>query len=374
MKKTIAGVIVIAVICLVIFPSVVDASTGCKVKKTMTSSTSSINAGDFEMGTVTGTGLIGGTFSYIYSSGQYLTSLLLSSLQGEFAGFADYLSHINPGVGKEVAYHNKYLFGKVNGGAVGEYDASSLITSSENALGRQGYMSMSYSNNVTWSGSKTYTYDTSTSTTVTKSGNVLNSVANTLYKQATFNVSTRNVVAYAYVPPPPPPPPRSGDPLILDIKGNGKIEASGGKYLPHKGVGKKQMAVVDFFGNGFSVVMEWPGPNDGMLVAPKQDGSVDASCLFASNYGYENGFEKLSIYDKNNDNNLTGNELKGLSVWQDKNQNGTVDQGELKTVEELGITSISLVTKDFAGTFVRNGKTYKIWSWWPNLYDLSEIN
>lgn len=162
-------------------------------------------------------------------------------------------------------------------------------------------------------------------------------------------------------------------PLVLDMVGKGKLEASNGNHFPHKTFSYKNAMLVDFYNNGFEVAMEWVGPNDGLLVAPKADGSVDATCLFGTSGGFDNGFEKLSLYDVNNDKNISGDELNSLSIWQDKNQNGAVDQGEITTCKDAGITSISVRQSNYISSFVRNGKTCKMWDWWPTAMELKKV-
>ena len=161
-------------------------------------------------------------------------------------------------------------------------------------------------------------------------------------------------------------------PIVLDIVGSGKIEASNGQYLPHKSFDPKNVIVTDFWGDGFEVAMEWVGPNDGLLVAPKADGTVDMTCLFGIADGFDNGYDKLKLYaDK--DGIVQGWQLAKLSVWQDTNKNGIAEKGEVKTCTELGITSINTNHKGFVSSFEINGKTQKCWDWWPNAFELRTI-
>lgn len=163
-------------------------------------------------------------------------------------------------------------------------------------------------------------------------------------------------------------------PLVLDITGNGVLQASNGQNMPGHPSVTTNVILADFYGDGFEIGMEWVGPQDGLLVAPKADGSVDMSSLFGTAGGYESGYEKLSLYDKNNDNKVNGEELVGLSVWQDANGNGVADAGEVKTVQELGITEISLnADAKFVSSFTMNGQTNKMWDWWPNAIELIKV-
>ena len=155
-------------------------------------------------------------------------------------------------------------------------------------------------------------------------------------------------------------------PIVLDLDGDGKIEASNGQYLPHSASEiSKNIVMFDFYGNGFPVVMEWVGTNDGLLCRPNADGTVKGTNLFGSSNGYENGYDELASLDVDKDGSLMGAELEGIMVWQDENHNGVADKGELKSLESLGITSISTVNRDMTGIYTRNGKNYKTFDWCP---------
>lgn len=161
-------------------------------------------------------------------------------------------------------------------------------------------------------------------------------------------------------------------PILLDITGKGTFEASNGQYMPHETTDLTKTIVTDFYGDGFEIGMEWVGPNDGILVAPKADGTVDMSCLFGTAGGYDTGYEKLSLYADAN-GIVKGDALKKLAVWQDKNGNGKADAGEVKTCAELGITSIDCRQHNFVSSFVMNGHTRKMVDWWPSAVELRTI-
>lgn len=164
-------------------------------------------------------------------------------------------------------------------------------------------------------------------------------------------------------------------PLVLDVTGSGKIEASQGQWRPHPGkFDKTRVAEFDFWGNGFPVLMEWVGPHDGLLCVPKADGTVDGTCFFGVVEGYLDGFGKLTLLDKNHDGVISGDELKGLCVWQDKNQNGRIDDGELQAVTALGITRINLAhNKSGVGSFVMNGRSRYMFDWWPTMAEVKKV-
>lgn len=167
---------------------------------------------------------------------------------------------------------------------------------------------------------------------------------------------------------------RTISPLVLDMKGSGKIEASRGEWMPHRKIYPERMAFFDLNGNGFPVYTEWVGPNDGLLCKPNDDGSVDGSCLFGTSTGFSNGFEALSVLDQNGDRLIRGAELEGLMVWQDKNGNAKAEAGELTSVADVGITSIGVGHKKFVGSFTINGETRRMYDWWPNVLELNRVN
>ena len=162
-------------------------------------------------------------------------------------------------------------------------------------------------------------------------------------------------------------------PIVLDLDGDGKIQASNGQHLPHAGDFSKNAVMFDFYGNGFPVVCEWVGDQDGLLCRPNADGSVLGTNLFGTANGYSSGYEELSSLDSNEDGVLEGQELTGLMVWIDADCSGTAERCELKTLEELGITAIGTAHANMTGLFVRNGRTYKSFDWWPSIVDCRKV-
>lgn len=182
--------------------------------------------------------------------------------------------------------------------------------------------------------------------------------------RTTTNSNTYQVTGHKFV-----------SPIILDLSGTGRIQASNGVYNPHpKQFYMARRVLFDFYGNGFPVAMEWVGPSDGLLCQPKEDGSIDGTCLFGTSTGYETGFEHLASLDKNMDYKVSGQELAGLMVWQDKNGNARAEQGELTSVQELGIGELSVKNSKNVGSFMINGKQQKMFDWWPTVMQLKKVN
>ena len=56
---------------------------------------------------------------------------------------------------------------------------------------------------------------------------------------------------------------------------------------------------------------------------------------------WRDGYQALGSLDINQDGKLDGDELNGLCLWRDLNENGVSDDGEVKPVSTFGIVSIS---------------------------------
>jgi len=161
-------------------------------------------------------------------------------------------------------------------------------------------------------------------------------------------------------------------PIVLDMDGDNRLEASNGEWLTH-GYKNARLAEFDINGDNFVELTEWVGPNDGLLIVCKKGEEVNANSLFGEAGGYKDGFEKLSLLDVDNNKQITGDELKTLSVWQDKNSNAKIEDGELATVAELGITSISINHEGLVASFVQNGTTKKLWDWFPAYFRAKQM-
>lgn len=130
-------------------------------------------------------------------------------------------------------------------------------------------------------------------------------------------------------------------PLAIDLDGDGveTVSVDNGVCFDHDG-------------NGFAEKTGWIGKDDGILVRDlNNNGQIDdGSELFgdqtilSNGEKAANGFEALADLDSNRDGVFDGDDeaFGEIKVWQDLNQNGVVDDGELKTLNEAGITSINL--------------------------------
>ncbi len=130
---------------------------------------------------------------------------------------------------------------------------------------------------------------------------------------------------------------RRMDPLVLDIDGNGQIDAIGSTAAS---------IYFDFNGDGISERAGWIAPQDGMLALDANaNGVIDGlNELFGTDE--LDGFVELAGHDNNGDGKIDIEDMDyaRLRVWQDANQDGISQASELKTLEELGITQIDLAT------------------------------
>lgn len=163
-------------------------------------------------------------------------------------------------------------------------------------------------------------------------------------------------------------------PIVLDMDGDGNLEASQGQWLP--GHQFKEGTIVkefDINGDGFLEMVEWVGPNDGLLIRYDENADLSANQLYGTAGGWGHGFEKMRYEDLNKDGVLSGSELEGLSVWQDKNSNAQLDEGELTSVQELGITEIKTSHTKLKSSFVRNGESHTSWDWHPLTFNVRRV-
>lgn len=130
----------------------------------------------------------------------------------------------------------------------------------------------------------------------------------------------------------PDEPPAPKDPLVLDLDGDG-VEGIG--------IGA---ATFDTDGDGIRENLSWIAPDDGLLVRDRnQNGLIDnINELYGS--AVENGFDALAREDANRDGYINNEDAvwSSLQVWKDLDSDGITDEGELLSMGQAGIASISL--------------------------------
>jgi hypothetical protein len=130
------------------------------------------------------------------------------------------------------------------------------------------------------------------------------------------------------------------DPLVLDLDGDGlELVAANGTVL------------FDHNADGIKTGTGWAAPNDGLLVRDLNgNGVIDSGrelfgidTIKSNNSFATQGFDALKDLDSNADGFITNLDtaFAELKVWQDLNQDGISQAGELKTLTQQGISSTS---------------------------------
>jgi hypothetical protein len=126
-------------------------------------------------------------------------------------------------------------------------------------------------------------------------------------------------------------------PILIQLQANAEFDEL---------VDQKSSVAFDLDGSGLKRKWAWLTPKAGWLVFdPERTGCVESGLQMFGNVTFwifwPNGYEALSALDDNGDGVLSGEELRGLAIWNDRNCDGVSDPGEVIPVEELGIEVIS---------------------------------
>lgn len=84
---------------------------------------------------------------------------------------------------------------------------------------------------------------------------------------------------------------------------------------------------------------------------------------------WSNGYEALGLLDTNDDGSVSGDELKPIALWLDKNRDGISDGGEVVSAQAFGITRLSY--KDPRS--VPNSKDFDLASGFTRVVDGTEV-
>jgi hypothetical protein len=111
-------------------------------------------------------------------------------------------------------------------------------------------------------------------------------------------------------------------------------------------VDRSARVAFDLDGTGLAQRWTWITPQAGWLVYDGRGrGQVGSGLQLFGNVTFwlfwANGYDALASLDDNGDGRLTGDELKHLAIWHDRNGNGVVDPGEVKSLAEWGIVELS---------------------------------
>ena len=90
----------------------------------------------------------------------------------------------------------------------------------------------------------------------------------------------------------------------------------------------------------------WITPKAGWLVYDGADrGTIDSALQLFGNVTFwlfwSNGYEPMRALDDNGDGELSGPELRHISIWNDSNRDGLSDRGEVKPLAFYGIVALS---------------------------------
>ena len=121
-------------------------------------------------------------------------------------------------------------------------------------------------------------------------------------------------------------------PIALDLDNGGRISRLVGEYQ------------VDLDGDGIrESLSEWFAPGAGILVTADVSGQISGEHLFGNVAGvYADGFAELATLDADKDGQLTGVELAKLAIWNDRNSDTIVDEGELSQLADHQIVALSV--------------------------------
>ncbi|NYE60388.1 protocatechuate 3,4-dioxygenase beta subunit [Duganella sp. 1224] len=124
-------------------------------------------------------------------------------------------------------------------------------------------------------------------------------------------------------------------PIAIDLNGDGI----------HTIARQDMTGSFDLLGTGKAIQSGWLSKNDGFLAIDKNgNGQIDDIGELFGGASKGSGFAKLASYDSNGDGvvNAKDAQFASLLIWQDANSNGKTDAGELISLGQAGIVSLTV--------------------------------
>jgi hypothetical protein len=130
--------------------------------------------------------------------------------------------------------------------------------------------------------------------------------------------------------------PRAVTPIIVALKNEARFNDL---------IDRSATIDFDMDGSGIGRRWDWITPDAAFLVYNNSNhGPITSGLQLFGNVTFwifwENGYQPLSSLDDDGNGILQGLELVNISLWQDLNQNGVSESGELKSAAEYGIVAI----------------------------------
>ena len=133
----------------------------------------------------------------------------------------------------------------------------------------------------------------------------------------------------------------------------------------------------DLDGSGRGQKWSWVKSDTAILVwDPERSGEITSGRQLFGNVTWwifwENGYQALAALDDDRDGWLRGDEMKGLALWFDRNQNGRSDPGEVVPIEQTEIESIAVrfegreadgSWRAVRGVEMKDGSVVPSWDW-----------
>lgn len=146
------------------------------------------------------------------------------------------------------------------------------------------------------------------------------------------------------------PRPRGITPIVLRLDAAPSIDAC---VAPHI------TTTFDLDGTGRPLRWTWVKPDTALLVwDPERTGRITSGRQLFGNATwwllFRHGYEALDALDDNRDGRIAGKELRGLSLWLDRDSDGVSDPGEVEPVETFGIAELSAAISGFDGATPMN--------------------